>query len=207
MIKIDWQQMPPRKGEAIDEGQNTTEQERLYPRIKDNGSVSFDELCRKASNNSVFTHGELKGAFLDLMSAVVEQLADGKAVEMVELGSLSLTLAVNGDVTASTRRRMDKVPVKGVAFRASDELLTAVRERKPKFTWAADHATQYAAKTGDMIETLKAYLAEHGSITRVAFAELFALKRTTAIGRLNELARMGVVRREGTNRNSVYVQK
>ena len=207
MIKIDWQQMPPRMGEANGNDTDKAGEGRLFPRVKDNGMVSFEELCQKAAKRFGCSDGTMEGTFTDLMDEVVQQLAEGKAVELKGLGTLSLTLTVGGDVTATTRRRMNKVQVKGVAFRASDELTSAVRNLDPKFVWDADDVAQYAPKASDLVQPLQSYLDEHGSITRTAFMDLFHLKRTTAIDRLNELSRMGVIRREGFNRDSVYVLK
>lgn len=197
MIKIEWQQKPPKRGEKAGDNE-------LFPRMIDNGIVDFDTLCTETSKGSVFTKGTLSGSFSDLMEKVAKYLAEGKAVDLKDLGTLRLSIGTDDPVTASTKRRGDKVKVKGVNFVPSEQLMKAIGQ--PQFEWAAEATSQFAPSVEQLKAPLLAYLEEHGKITRKQFEETFRLKRTTAIDRLNAFVRMGLIVPKGSTRERVYVK-
>lgn len=197
MAKIEWQEIPPRKGL---EG----EERRLFPRLKDNGVLDFDTLCELAAKGSAMSEGTLYAAWYTLAHAIAEQLAEGKAIKLNGLGSLRLSIGANAEVTSTTKRRADKVQVQGVTFQPDADLMKAIG--KPVFKWAPDATLQHAPSALSLIEPLRAYLDEHATITRADFARIFRLKRSTAADRLKELIRLGVIKPQGTNRNTQYVR-
>lgn len=198
MVKIEWQEMPPRKGQ---EG----EESRLFPRMKDNGVLEFDTLCELAAKGSGLSEGTLYAAWFKLARTIAEELAKGKTVKLDDLGSLRLSIGTDAKVTCTTKQRKNKVKVQGVTFQPDGDLMKAIG--KPDFEWQPDAALQHAPSAQELAEPLCTYLDEHGSITRAEFARVFRLKRTTAINRLHELACMDVIRQKGYNREAVYVKR
>lgn len=189
--------MPPRKGQ---EG----EERRLFPRLKDNGVLDLGTLCELAAKGSAMSEGTLYAAWQTLAQAIAVQLAEGKTVRLNGLGSLRLSIGTNAEVTSTTKRRADKVQVQGVTFQPDADLMEAIG--KPVFKWNPDATLQHAPSAQSLVEPLCAYLDEHVAITRADFARIFRLKRSTAADRLKELIRLGVIKPQGTNRNTLYVR-
>lgn len=195
MVKIEWQQMPPRKGDEVGE-------ERCFPRMMDNGVTAFSELCEKAAKKGRLKPVTLKAAFTQLFDAMVEELQEGKAVTLKELGTLRLSIGTTQEVTTSTPNRNASVCVKGVNFQENKDLLKAIGQ--PDFCSLSPHSEPAAPKAEDLAAPLLQYLAEHGSISRRTFQSLFCLKEATAKVRLRQLVEQGIVRQVGRNRETVY---
>lgn len=195
MVKIEWQQMPPRKGDEVGE-------ERCFPRMMDNGVTAFSELCEKAAKKGRLKPVTLKAAFTQLFDAMVEELQEGKAVTLKELGTLRLSIGTTQEVTTSTPNRNAAVCVKGVNFLECKDLLKVIGH--PDFCSLSPDSQPKAPKAEDLVAPLQQYLAEHGSISRQQFQAVFCLKEATAKMRLRQLVEMGIVRQVGQNRETVY---
>lgn len=196
-IQIDWQTMPPQKGD-------TTSTPRLFPRMKDNGTITVEELCKIASQGSVFSRGELFAALSELTTAISRNLAEGKTIDIPDLGTFKLSIGTDSDITAQTHRRMDKIKIRGINFQPSPDLLQAIGT--PPFHWSPDATNQHATTLDSIRTTLSDYFLTHPTITRAEFEQLFRMKRSTAQLRLKALMEEGFIEKEGHNREARYVK-
>lgn len=165
--------------------------------------MNLDDLCRQvASGNTPFDRAELKAAVEQVLEGVREHLADGKTVDISGLGAFRLSLGTEGDVTASSRQRLNKIKVVGVNFRVSPELLLEIG--RPTFRCASEDNGRQTLTTEELVPLLKEYFSSHDSITREAFERVFHFKRSTAAYRLKELVEQGILKAEGDNRSRIY---
>lgn len=196
MATIEWQKMPPRRG---GEGE---QEERFFPRMKNSEVVNLETLCKKIAKRSSFSRGELLSAFLQVVDGIRAQLAAGNTVDISDLGTFRLALGTEGEVTASTRQRMNHIRVEGINFHASAEMLQGIG--KPQFQDEPHGLTGDSFSVQDLIAPLTEYLQSNGSITRQTFQQLFGLPRSTAALRLQQLVEQGILQAEGANRSRSY---
>lgn len=94
--------------------------------------------------------------------------------------------------------------MRGVRFQANKELMEVVGE--PTFREVARNADIVATSADALIPLLDEYFKTHSHITRAEFESRFNLKRTTAFTRLKELEEMGVIKQEGTGKDTKYIK-
>lgn len=196
MATIEWQKMPPRRG---GEGK---QDERLFPRMKNSEVVDLDAVCEKIAGASVFSRAELQAAFILVVDGIREQLAEGRTVDIRELGTFRLNLGTEGVVTTSTRQRMNRLRVEGINFRASSEMLQGIG--KPHFKAETPARVSSSLSAQDLVAPLTDYFHSHDSITRQTLQQLFGLPHSTAALRLQQLIQMGILKAEGENRHRIY---
>lgn len=197
-IDIEWQPKPPNRSDENAELQ-------MFPRIVNSDIVDEDALAKIMSDNDVYTRGQVKGLLTTLGETIAKLLAEGKTIELSDLGSFKLSIGTNGAVTPSATGSVRNVEVRGINFQPSRELMGRIST--PKFHVVARNATPVVPSAADLVAPLSEYLESHASITRTEFATLFKLKRTTACDRLKELQEMGVIKSVGSNRDTKYVKR
>lgn len=198
MITIDWQQMPPSPNDK--EGE-----EYFFPRLKDNGSISFEELCAKAAEGNRFNRGEIYVAASFLIREIGRQLQEGRTVSIDKLGDFHLQIAANGKVGRQERNHKSAVKVRGIRFTPAPDLLSTAGEAN--FRWMPD-GTGGRNVTDEVIrQGLITYFQDHDTLTRKDLETLFRLKRTTANYRLQALVKSGFLSPVGTNKNTKYTLK
>ncbi len=64
-----------------------------YARVKNTGTVTFDEMIEHMTNHNLgFPRGTINGVMQGFLDCLTELLAEGKKVELGDLGTFSLTL-------------------------------------------------------------------------------------------------------------------
>ncbi len=193
-IKIDWQPLPPRSGEEVTS---------YFPRLKENGTIDFETLCRLATkHSSVFHRGELLAAFDVLQREMSRQLALGKTVRIPEFGTFRLTIEANGKVEAARRRSKSAVRLKGVAFAPEGKFVESLGQ--PDFRWSPTGSHHLVCDVDQLRANLSDYLAAHHSITCAEFAALFHLGRSTANKYIRQLLDEGLLVRTGAGKLACY---
>lgn len=196
MAKIEWQKMPPRNdGDGAGEA-------RLFPRLVDNGTVDFNTICNEVAAKSVFSRGELMSAFVQVVDGMRRHLAEGRTVDVPDMGTFRLSLGTEGIVSESTRQRLSRVRVEGVSYHASEAMLSGIG--RPDFQNVSQPSSTQPPTAQQLIPALTDYLTEHGCITRRTAERLFGFRRATASERLRELTLLGFLQAEGENRHRVY---
>ena len=196
-IDIEWQIRPSK---ADGEGKERA----LYPRVVNDEPVDADELVRRIVLHGTQSRGVVSEVLDDLADVMGQLLGEGREVRVPSLGKFRLAVGSKGLVhtVSSTSTRL--VAVRGVNFLPNDDLMAAVG--KPTFRMVSRDAVGLVPSAEDLRPRLEAYLQSHLSITGSEFASLFGLRHTTAATRLRQLVEMGVLRREGYNRDTRYVK-
>lgn len=199
-INIEWQALP-----APNDDNNSGKQPKLYPRMIDNETADFQQLCQKIAKHGSHTKGTVISVMSDMVDVMKELLGEGKTIDLDELGTFKLSIGTDNYVTPDTPYQKRKVAVRGVNFQPCKLLMDAIGT--PKFRTVPRNAST-AVMTADQLQSaLLEYLETHDSITRSKFQELYKLKRTTACDRLKELQEMGVILAVGSGRETVYIKK
>lgn len=68
-----------------------TEPAKYYAQAKSNRNVTIDEICKRVSERSSYSRGELVGCIAEYLIEVLHVLEEGNIAEMGVLGNFSLT--------------------------------------------------------------------------------------------------------------------
>ena len=196
-IDIEWQSVPRRKN-------STDNKPRLFPRIVNKEVVDDNELATLLATHSNLSRGTVLHVLEDLSDVIASLLREGKEINLSSLGRLHLSLGTENAVTIETSNTTQSIRVRGINFQPSDTLLQAVG--KPSFRLTARNAAIVVASTTTLLPQLRVFMQSHSSFTSSEFAQHFNLKRSTAVTKLNELIKMGEIRREGHAADTRYVQ-
>ena len=114
-ILFDWYENP-------DSYDKSPEDKILHPRLRLNGSRSTDELRRDIQARCSLTETDVT-AVLDAVSHVMgRELAEGRQVHLDGIGYFRVSLTTTERVVAATKRKLTKVKMAGVKFRADQKL-------------------------------------------------------------------------------------
>ena len=194
-INIEWQVKPPGKHDS---------KPQMFPRITDSEIVNEQQLAELVASHGTLSRGNAKTALNDLAEVMVDQLREGKTVNIPMFGSFKLSIGTDSEIPPDSDRRMQSIIVRGVNFQPDQELLDAIG--KPTFLWKPTTGVAIAPTLEQIIPQLLTYFNAHDSITRDEFERIFGLKRTTAYMRLKELKGMGVIQTVGNGRERKYVR-
>ena len=195
-INIEWQVKPPGKHDS---------KPQMFPRITDSEIVNEQQLAELVASHGTLSRGNAKTALNDLAEVMVDQLREGKTVNIPMFGSFKLSIGTDSEIHSDTDRRMQTIVVRGVNFQPSQEFMAAIG--KPSFQWKSKTGVVIAPTTDQLIPQLITFFKTHDSITREEFERTFGLKRTTAYMRLKELVKRGVIQAIGNGRERKYVRK
>lgn len=196
MITIDWQIMPPNNL-----GENN--EEYFFPRLRDNGNTTNDELCEKAAKGSVFSPGTLIGALDHLVEGIQRELQEGRSVTIDGLGTFTLKVQANGKVTRQQLNRQESVRVQGVHFTPAAEMTRELQTAK--FHWMpGGHSSK--RNEGAIKQLLDTYFQTHDTISRMELQQLANLKQSTANYTLRRLVSAGYLHIVGSHMNTQYAK-
>ena len=112
----------------------------LHPRLRLNGSRSTDELRRDIQARCSLTETDVT-AVLDAVSHVMgRELAEGRQVHLDGIGYFRVSLTTIEPVVAATKRKLTKVKMAGVKFRADQKLKNEIGTIKAKALKANEHS-------------------------------------------------------------------
>lgn len=194
-IHIDWQPLPPKSG---------NEETYYFPRLKGNGTINMETLCRKAAkNNPLYHRSVLMAAFGALQREMSHWLAMGKTIRIQGFGTFRPTIEANGKVKAAQRRKKDAVRLKGITFSPEKEFMDSLGQLD--FRWHPSGSRHLAYDAEELKTHLTEFFATHASITRAEFASIFHLGDSTANKYLRQLQDHGFLTRKGAGKHICYV--
>lgn len=195
MLHIDWQPIPPASRE---------EETTYFPRLTSRGTIGFEELCRLAARNSRYNRGELAAVFCEVLQELSHQLAEGKIVQIPELGDFRLSVQANGRITGKKRGDKHSAKLKGVNFSPSADFIQSLGDLQ--FQWSPSIVHQAPCDLPSMKSRLDEYFLSNPAISRSQFEELFGLPRSTSNIRLACLVADGYLCKAGTGKDTRYVK-
>lgn len=196
-IDIKWQVRPPQKGD-------TESKPQLYPRITDTEVIDEEELAQRISDYGSQSRGTVSCVLDDLADVLATLLGEGKEISLHALGRFRLSIESTAPIYPDTKGSLQAIRVRGINFQPSDALMQSIGH--PSFRLSPHATATLATSATDLASQLDLFTQSHPTFTSSEFAQHFHLKRTTAITRLNELARMGVIRRESSGRDTRYTK-
>lgn len=175
----------------------------IHARITLNGKVGTDELRRKIQQRSSLTETDVS-AVLDALSHVMgEELAEGRQVHLDGIGYFYPTLKCEKGITKDTKRKNEKVKLKGIKFRADQGLKNEIGHVKLKNFVHGGHSKKLSELEVDM--RLKEYFATHQLMTRTDFQHLCGFMRSKALQHLKRLREEGKIENIGRLTQPIYV--
>lgn len=205
MITIDWQLMPPHNLDDTGHPDSKSNLELFYPRITGSRTVSCDELFALASHGSgcTFHRGELSSALYHIVRAIVQQLQQGNAVELPDLGTFRLQIKADKDMHRDELSHTDHIRCKGVAFKPSPQLLSQLYDLH--FKWQPTGSPSSHPTDEQVLAVLHHWFATHDSIKCKELSSLLHLKQTSTQQRINRLLSDGILHKSGSGKNTHYL--
>lgn len=183
-----------------------------YVRTPDTKPMKLSvELVNSNGENLLKKELEVKGsewqkltAVLDAVSHVMgRELAEGRQVHLDGIGYFRVSLTTIEPVVAATKRKLTKVKMAGVKFRADQKLKNEIGTIKAKALKANEHSAKLTDKEID--RRLTNYFATRPFMTRNDFQSVCGMMRTTAMRHIRRLRTEGKLKNEGTMLQPIYV--
>ena len=150
------------------------------------------------------------GAALDAcIDELCELLADGNIVEVGELGYFSTSLKCLRETDDDKRKiRAESVRFQNVNLRLSSEFRKEIlKKMELERTHSQTKKSKKVTTTGAVRqERLMQFLEANVCITKSEYMQLTGLTRHAAIDELNGFVSLGILRRRGLGRSTVYVK-
>lgn len=194
-IQFEWYENPS--------ATNREEEKHYHARPMHNGSVDTEYLAAQIQGRCSLATIDV-AAVLDALSYVMaEHLQEGKRVHLDGLGYFQVTLGVDGDVAADTKRRNTKVKMKTVRFRADCKLKSNIGAIEVEHTKYGAHSRRLTDE--EIGQRLKNYFATRRVMTRSDFQTCCGMTRITATRHILRLREAGVLRNIGTRMHPIYI--
>ena len=138
--------------------QNRDAADKAYAKPQITELVSFTKFVQHiADHNGVFSRGTVKGVIADMCECLVEQLLEGKKVQLGELGNFWISLSSEG-AESTDKFTADKIKVVNIVFTPGPDFenLVGKAEFNLVSSRAAQAATLKAEKAGAKTVDLEA---------------------------------------------------
>lgn len=179
------------------------EKKRYHARPTLNGRRDTDDIAAQIQARCSLTDIDV-AAVLDALSHVMaEHLQEGRQVHLDGLGYFQVTLAVDGEIEANTKRRNTKVKMKAVKFRADQKLKNNIGAIELEHTKYGIHSSCLTEQ--EIKAQLKRYFESHKVMTRSDFQSCCGMTRNTASRHILQLREAGVLKNIGTKMHPIYI--
>ena len=182
---------------------NKEEEKTLHPRIKLNGSVGTDVLRHRIQERCSLTETDVSAA-LDALSHIMgKELAEGRQVHLDGIGYFYPCLTSTEPVTASTKRKLAKVKLKAIKFRADRTLKSEFGILKVK---CLKGSLEFKRLSNEEIDRqLTEYFKTHQFLRRTDFQDLCRMPKSTAMRYLRRLRSEGKLDNQGGLTQPIYM--
>ena len=163
--------------------------------------VTTKEMAERISHACTLHKADVVAVLSALGHEMSEALLDGRTVQMDEIGSFSLKLALKEPKHLEDRVTSQDVVVKGVSFRPCKELKEALRGAE---IVSGGHAVR-TLLTRDIVERrLRTFFEDHPYIYRSQMEQVCECSKHLALKYLNELVDEGLLRSLGRKNSRFY---
>lgn len=171
-------------------------------RLINTGIIDTERLAEEIEFSTSLTAGDVKNVFTSLNHLFVEYLSRGYRVHIEGLGYFQLSLKAPA-INDPKKMRAEHIRVKTIKFLPEKKMKAQLSKLKFERIKRKNHSQKHESE--DIIELLKEYFRENIFITRSEFEKLCGLTRGTAINRINDLIKRGVLIRKGVANSSIYI--
>ena len=194
-ILFDWYENPKNK-----ERQN--EELTLHPRIRLNGSTDTAALRRFIQEYCSLTETDVS-AVLDALSHFMgRELGEGRQVHLDGIGYFHPTLTCTEEIKEDTKRKNTKVRLKGIKFRADQELRSEIGNVKLKNIKHNGHSNKLSDEEIDSRLTI--YFSQHHMMTRSDFQRVCGMMKSTIMGHIRRLCGEGKLKNIRLQNQLIY---
>ena len=142
-------------------------------------------------------------AVLDALShAMGEELAEGRQVHLDGIGYFHPTLTCTEEIKEDTKRKNTKVRLKGIKFRADQDLRSEIGNVKLKNIKHNGHSNKLSDEEIDSRLTI--YFSQHHMMTRSDFQRVCGMMKSTAMGHIRRLRGEGKLKNIGLQNQPIY---
>lgn len=197
-IRFEWYKNPLTSAEAEEE------KKALYhARPILNGRVETDYLAEQIQRRCSLNRVDVVATLEALSDVMAEHLQDGKQVHLDGLGYFQVSLTVDGEIEADTKRRNTKVRMKAVKFRADQKLKNNVGAIEVEHTKYGSHSRRLTEE--EVKARLEKYFETQKVMSRRDFQQCCGMTRNTAARYIQQLCQTGVLTNIGTKMHPIYV--
>lgn len=137
-----------------------------------------------------------------LSHAMGEELAEGRQVHLDGIGYFHPTLTCTEEIKEDTKRKNTKVRLKGIKFRADQELRSEIGNVKLKNIKHNGHSNKLSDEEIDSRLTI--YFSQHHMMTRSDFQRVCGMMKSTAMGHIRRLRGEGKLKNIGLQNQPIY---
>ena len=177
------------------------EETKLHARITLNGKTGTDRLRRKIQERCSLTETDVSAVLDALSHAMGEELAEGRQVHLDGIGYFHPTLTCTEEIKEDTKRKNTKVRLKGIKFRADQDLRSEIGNVKLKNIKHNGHSNKLSDEEIDSRLTI--YFSQHHMMTRSDF-QRGGMMKSTAMGHICRLLGEGRLKNVGLQTYPIY---
>ena len=179
------------------------DKELYHARVVNFQHIDTDYLAKEIQQATSLTEGDVKAVLESLSHFMGSRLREGERVHLDGIGYFRVSLTTTERVVAATKRKLTKVKMAGVKFRADQKLKNEIGTIKAKVLKANEHSAKLTDKEID--RRLTNYFATRPFMTRNDFQSVCGMMRTTAMRHIRRLRTEGKLKNEGTMLQPIYV--
>ena len=179
------------------------DKELYHARVVNFQHIDTDYLAKEIQQATSLTEGDVKAVLESLSHFMGSRLREGERVHLDGIGYFRVSLTTIEPVVAATKRKLTKVKMAGVKFRADQKLKNEIGTIKAKALKANEHSAKLTDKEID--RRLTNYFATRPFMTRNDFQSVCGMMRTTAMRHIRRLRTEGKLKNEGTMLQPIYV--
>ena len=179
------------------------DKELYHARVVNFQHIDTDYLAKEIQQATSLTEGDVKAVLESLSHFMGSRLREGERVHLDGIGYFRVSLTTTEPVVAATKRKLTKVKMAGVKFRADQKLKNEIGTIKAKVLKANEHSAKLTDKEID--RRLTNYFATRPFMTRNDFQSVCGMMRTTAMRHIRRLRTEGKLKNEGTMLQPIYV--
>lgn len=178
------------------------EETKLHARITLNGKTGTDRLRRKIQERCSLTETDVSAVLDALSHAMGEELAEGRQVHLDGIGYFHPTLTCTEEIKEDTKRKNTKVRLKGIKFRADQELRSEIGNVKLKNIKHNGHSNKLSGEEIDSRLTI--YFSQHHMMTRSDFQRVCGMMKSTIMGHIRRLCGEGKLKNIRLQNQLIY---
>lgn len=197
-IRFEWYENPVTTDQAEEESKK-----HYHARPTLNGRADTDYIAAQIQRRCSLTDIDVAAVLDALSSVMAEELQEGKRVHLDGLGYFHITLSVDGQIEAHTKRRNTKVRMKAVKFRADQKLKNNIGAIKVEHIKYGAHSCRLTEEAITL--RLGKYFETHRVMTRRDFQACCGMTRNTAARHIQQLCQAGALTNIGTKMHPIYV--
>lgn len=178
------------------------EETKLHARITLNGKTGTDRLRRKIQERCSLTETDVSAVLDALSHAMGEELAEGRQIHLDGIGYFHPTLTCTEEIKEDTKRKNTKVRLKGIKFRADQELRSEIGNVKLKNIKHNGHSNKLSDEEIDSRLTI--YFSQHHMMTRSDFQRVCGMMKSTIMGHIRRLCGEGKLKNIRLQNQLIY---